>query len=142
MTIVTENIAVLDWIASQFPPLGLEGPLGRTRLLEALAFISTEIHKSFKPFYTGANEEEKAKAGMYINKRLHWLADRKVGRYLFGNQPTVADFYLFVMLRWATKFRIAIPEGLLTLQARMMDRPDVQAAIEFEEMPAKRTGSM
>jgi glutathione S-transferase len=140
--IVTENIAVLDWIASQSPALGLDGTLGRTQLLEALAYISTEIHKSFKPYYTGASEEDKAKAGMYINKRLRWLADRKMGKYLFGNEPTVADFYLFVTLRWAAKFNISIPEALAVLQLRMMERPKVHAAIEFEEMPARRTGSM
>ncbi len=28
--------------------------MGHTHLLEALAFISTEIHKSFKPFFAGA----------------------------------------------------------------------------------------
>ena len=138
---VTENIAVLDWIATQAPKLGLEGPLGRTRLMQALAYISTEIHKSFKPFFIGASEEEKAKADKYINKRLRWLADRKVGKYLFGNQPTVADFYLFVTLRWAAKFGIAIPEALVSLQSRMMERPEVQAAIEFEEAPARRTGT-
>ncbi len=139
--IVTENIAVLDWIATQSPELGLDGALGRTQLLEALAYISTEIHKSFKPFFTGASEEDKAKAEKYINKRLRWLADRKMGKYLFGNEPTVADCYLFVMLRWAAKFNIAIPEGLVALQMRMMERPKVQSAIEFEEAPARRTRS-
>ena len=139
--IVTENIAVLDWIATQSPRLGLEGPLARTQLLQALAYISTEIHKSFKPFFTGASDEDKAKAEMYINKRLRWLAERKVGKFLFGNQPTVADFYLFVTLRWAAKFKVAIPEGLVVLQIRMMDRPKAQSAIEFEEMPAKQTRS-
>jgi len=139
--VVTENIAVLDWIATQSPRLGLEGPLARTQLLQALAYISTEIHKSFKPFFTGASDEDKAKAEMYINKRLRWLAERKVGKFLFGNQPTVADFYLFVTLRWAAKFKVAIPEGLVVLQIRMMDRPKAQSAIEFEEMPAKQTRS-
>jgi glutathione S-transferase len=139
--VVTENVAVLDWIASQAPKLGLEGPLGRTRLLQTLAYISTEIHKSFKPFFTGASEEDKARADKYINKRLHWLAERKVGKYLFGNEPVVADFYLFVTLRWAARFNIAVPEGLVALQMRMAERPRVQSAIEFEELPAKRTGT-
>jgi glutathione S-transferase len=139
--IVTENIAVLDWIASQAPKLGLEGSMGRTRLLQTLAYISTEIHKSFKPFFTGASEEDKARADQYINKRMRWLADRKVGRYLFGNEPTVADFYLFVTLRWAAKFGIAVPEALVSLQSRMIERPRVQSAIEFEEAPARRTGT-
>lgn len=140
--VVTENIAVLDWIASQAPRLGLEGELGRTRLLQALAYISTEIHKSFKPLFVGANEEDKARANQYVNKRLRWLEDRKVGKYLFGNEPTVADFYLFVTLRWAMKFNIAVPEGLGVLLMRMLQRPKVQSAIEFEEMPAKRTGTV
>jgi glutathione S-transferase len=139
--IVTENIAVLDWIATQAPQLGLEGPMGRTRLLQALAYISTEVHKSFKPLFVGASEEDKAKADKYINKRLRWLADRKVGKYLFGNEPTVADFYLFVTLRWAARFGIAIPEALVSLQSRMTERPKVQAAIEFEEAPVRRTGT-
>src|SRR6185436_355031 len=83
--VLTENIAVLDWIATQAPHLGLDGPMGRTHLIQALAYISTEIHKSFKPFFVGASEEDKARAGQYINKRMRWLADRKVGKYLFGN---------------------------------------------------------
>jgi glutathione S-transferase len=140
--VVTENIAVLDWIVAQQPALGLDGPLGRTQLLQTLAFLSTEVHKSFKPIFTGASEEDKAKAEMYINRRLRWLADRKVGKYLFGNEPTVADFYLLVMLRWAVKFNIAIPEGLAALLMRMIERPRVQSAIEFEEAPAKRTGTV
>jgi glutathione S-transferase len=140
--IITENVAVLDLIAARAPAVGLDGALGRTRLLETLAYISAEIHKSFKPMFTGANQEEKAKAGAEINKRLRWIAERRAGKYLFGNEPTVADFYLFVMLRWASKFGIAVPEALGTLQARMAERPGVQAAIEFEEMSVKRAGSM
>ena len=139
--VLTENIAVLDWIATQAPHLGLDGPMGRTHLIQALAYISTEIHKSFKPFFVGASEEDKARAGQYINKRMRWLADRKVGRFLFGNEPSVADFYLFVTLRWASKRGIAVPDGLVSLQTRMLDRPRVQSALEFEEAPAKRTGT-
>src|SRR5687768_18513180 len=47
-SMITENVAVLDWIATQHRGLGIEGTLGRTQLFEALAYISTEIHKSFK----------------------------------------------------------------------------------------------
>src|SRR5690348_3225804 len=57
--VVTENVAILDWIASQKPELGVAGAMGRTRLLETLAFISTEIHKAFKPFFTGGNDSDK-----------------------------------------------------------------------------------
>ncbi len=43
--IVTENLAVLFWIAGQAPGQVPPGPLGPVRLLAALAFISTEVHK-------------------------------------------------------------------------------------------------
>ena len=46
---LTENVAILSWIADQSEKLAPRGPLGRYRLLEALAYISTEIHKSFRP---------------------------------------------------------------------------------------------
>ncbi|MGH2413645.1 MAG: glutathione binding-like protein, partial [Microcystaceae cyanobacterium] len=115
---VTENIAVLDWIARQEPALGLDGTLGRTRLLEALAYISTEVHKSFKPMFTGASDHEKAKAREMVTKRLQLLADGIEGDYLFGERPSVADCYLFVMLLWSDKFGIAIPEPLPALRDR------------------------
>ena len=45
---LTENVAVLDWIAHQSPALATQGDkLAHTRQLEMLAFISTEIHKQF-----------------------------------------------------------------------------------------------
>jgi glutathione S-transferase len=58
--ILTENIAVLDWLASQYPALGVAGKLGRTRLLESLAFISTEVHRNFKPMWHASSEAQKA----------------------------------------------------------------------------------
>ena len=51
---LSENIAILNWIAHQNPALTPSGPMGQTHMLELLAYISTEIHKSFKPFVTGA----------------------------------------------------------------------------------------
>ncbi len=148
---VTENIAVLDWIAGQSPSLGVDGPLGRTRLLEALTYISTEVHKSFKPFFAGGSEDEKTKARTVLAKRLQLLADQMRGDYLFGAQPTVADYYLFVTLLWAAKFRIDIPEPLAALRERALARPAVQAAMKAEGWaypvpadtgtPEKHTGS-
>jgi glutathione S-transferase len=138
--LITENLAVLDWITIRFPALGIEGKLGRTRLLEALAYIATEIHKGFKPFWHGTNAEEKSAAEILLIKRFHWFAERMQGRYLFGDLPTVADYYLLVTLRWAERFGIAIPEPLIAFKARLLARPNVQAAIAFEEGAALKAG--
>ena len=130
---ITENVAVLDYIAQAAPALVPQVKLARTRLLEMLAYISTELHKSFKPFFSpDATEAEKAKASAMIGKRLSFLAERMAGDYLFGDAPTVADAYLFVMLTWATKNGIALPAPLDAYAARMKERPAVRAALEHE----------
>ena len=129
---LTENIAILDWIAQQAPALAPGGQMGRTHLIEALAFISTELHKSFKPLFQGGSDEDKAKARETVAKRLTYLSDTMVGDYLFGPEVGVADCYLFVMLLWAGKNGIAIPDDLDAFRARMMERPAVQTAMRHE----------
>ena len=129
---ITENVAILDWIAHQDGALKPKGAMGHTHLLEALAYISTEIHKGFKPFFAGASDEEKAKAGETIVKRMTYLADTMEGDYLFGADVSAADCYLFVMLLWAKKNGIDAPAKLAALRDRMMERPAVQKAMTHE----------
>ena len=132
--LLTENVAILSWIADQAPSLAPKGDLGRYRLLETLAYISTEIHKSFKPFFTPGNPDaDKAKAGDVITKRLGLLAERvKDGGFLFGPDAGVADAYLFVMLTWAKSQSVAIPEAMAAYVERMRERPAVQLALKHE----------
>lgn len=122
---ITENIAMLDWIAGQAPALRPGGERGRTHLLEALAYISTELHKSFGPFFHGGSDAEKAAAGEKIGKRFQYLADTMQGDYLFGDQFSVADAYLFVMLTWAKKMGIAVPDALTSYRDRVAGRESV-----------------
>ena len=129
---ITENVAILDWIAHQDGELKPAGAMGHTHLLEALAYISTEIHKQFKPFFAGAGDDEKAKAGETIVRRMTWLADTMEGDYLFGDTVSAADCYLFVMLLWAKKNGIEAPPKLVTLRDRMMERPAVRKAMTHE----------
>ena len=131
--IITENIAVLDWIAGQCPALQPGGPLSRTRQLEMLAFVSTEIHRAFKPMWSRGDGEEKRRARETVAALLWFAADRMKGNYLFGDTLSAADCYLFVMLRWADRFGIAVPGPLVQMQDRMEARPSVQAALEEEE---------
>jgi glutathione S-transferase len=130
--VVTENIAILDWIANSAPNLMPRVRLARTRLLEALAYISTELHKSFKPFFANDSDDAKAAAAKQITRRLQYLADRFDGDYLFGDTVTVADPYLFVMLLWADKNGIALPKPLPAYRDRMLARPAVRMAMAHE----------
>ncbi len=129
---ITENVAILDWIAHQDGALKPAGAMGHTHLLQALAYISTEIHKGFKPFFAGGGEDEKAKAGETIVRRMTWLADTMEGDYLLGDTVSAADCYLFVMLLWAQKDGIEVPAKLEKLRERMMERPAVRKAMTHE----------
>lgn len=129
---VTENVAILDWIAHQDPSLRPTGPMGHTHLLQTLAYISTEIHKSFKPFFANGSDEDKKKAGETIVKRMRYLDERMEGDYLFGANASVADAYLFVMLLWAKKVGVEAPGKLGAYRDRMMQRPAVQQAMQHE----------
>lgn len=131
--LLTENIAILSWVADRAPGLGLDGELGRYRLLEMLAYISSELHKQFKPYFNpAADEQAKAEAAKVIERRLDFLAERLEGDYLFGREPTVADAYLFVMLTWAEKNGVRVPAPLAAFQQRMKARPAVQQALQQE----------
>ena len=133
-TAVTENVAVLDLIAERAPQLGVEGPLGRTRLIEMLSYLSTELHIAFKPFWHSASESEKAKAGEAVTRRLAFLESRMLGDYLFGARFTVADAYLFAMLRWAKGFGLPLSPRLLGYFERIAAREAVGRSLA-EEMP-------
>jgi glutathione S-transferase len=131
-TLITENVALLDWIAGETPALQIPGPLGRTRVLEALTYITTEIHRAYKPMWHAGSAADKAKARETVLRLLQPLSDGLGGDYLFGAQPSVADFYLFVMLLWADRFALDLPLPLLGLRERMKARPAVKAAMAAE----------
>jgi len=130
--ILTENVAILSWISDQTTP-ALFGDFVRYRLLEALAFVSTEIHKSFKPFFMpGATEDAKVSAGETILKRLTFLTERLNQDYLLGAGYSVADAYLFVMLMWARNNRLTLPVPLPAYFERIKVRPAVQRSLKEE----------
>jgi glutathione S-transferase len=132
---LTENVAILSWIADQAPKLAPKGTLGRYRLLEALAYISTEVHKSFKLFFASdADDKAKAAAGQAIIKRLSFLAERLKDDYLLGPEFSVADAYLFVMLMWSKKNGLSIPNPLSAYFDRIQARPAVQRSLVEEKL--------
>jgi len=129
---LTENIAILSWIADRGQALGADGA-SRYRLLETLAFISAELHKSFKPFFNpNADAAAKAEAGQTVERRLEFLAGQLNDDYLFGDDFSVADAYLFVILTWAEKNGLRIPPALAAYQERIRARPAVGAALQHE----------
>ncbi|MET0269096.1 MAG: glutathione binding-like protein, partial [Sphingomonas sp.] len=109
---LTENIAILGYIGSLAPALLPAEGMAHWRALEMLAFISTELHKGFKPLFNpAASEAEREEAGKALAKRYE-LVEASLGDrpYLLGETFSVADCYLFVTLFWAEdKFGLELP---------------------------------
>lgn len=132
--VITENVAILDWLTQRAPALAPQGELARTRLLEMLAFLTCELHKPFLRIFFPTSPAEKEAALGIVAKRLEYLAPRVKGPYLFGDAFTVADAFLFVMLRWARMKGLALPAPLDAYYARVQARPAVAAALHEEAL--------
>ena len=101
---LSEGPAIVQYIADLKPETGLapkNGTLARYRLQEWLSYINSEIHKGFGPLFNPATPEEtKAAARQNLAKRLDYVAAHlEKHAYLLGEQFTVADGYLFTVLR-------------------------------------------
>ncbi len=139
-TLLTENVAILPFIADLRPEAGLAPApetMARTRLVEWLAFLATELHKSFGPLFHRSSDSLKAEARDTIEKWLAYVGDQFAGRdFLMGDHFTVADAYLFVILRWCEMAQIPLANFpvLAAYRARIAARPAVQAAMREERL--------
>ncbi|WP_024509897.1 glutathione S-transferase N-terminal domain-containing protein [Bradyrhizobium sp. ARR65] len=133
-TVLTENLAILAYIAHQSGTLLPAEGITRWRALEATSFMTTEIHGNFKPFFhSDATQAEKDKARQKLLKHFASLADQLGDKpFLLGEWMTIADPYLFVMLMWADRHGIEISERLRTYFARMKQLPSIAQALAEE----------
>jgi glutathione S-transferase len=137
--ILTENAAVLQYIADQKPDSGLApqaGTMERYRLQEWLTFISSEIHKSFSPMFNKDTAEEvKSYARNMLGKRLIHAETQLANKlHLMGDHFTVADAYFFVVMNWSkiVGFDLAPYPHIKEYMTRVAARPAVQAAMKAE----------
>lgn len=133
-TVLTESVAILAYVADLSGKLLAKNGLDRWRALEAVAFMTTELHGNFRPFfYPDTTETEKEKAGKMLAVRFATLAEQLGDNtFLVGGQMTIADAYLFVMLTWAAMMGIAVPELLGAYAVRMKSVPSVAKALAVE----------
>ena len=105
-------------------------------MTEALAFVSTELHKVFSPWLwhketadsTRAAVREKLAARFAELDRLFAQQDFIAGEY------SVADAYAFAILNWVNFLSIPITAhpSLKAYLQRVASRPAVQAALRAE----------
>jgi glutathione S-transferase len=138
-TILTENAAILQYIGDRAPDSTLfprPDQFERYRIIEWLNYIATELHKGFGPFWNPTTSDElKHVTRNFIASRLNYVSQR-LGDYpyLRFRRFTLADAYLFVILRWTHVHEIELGRwpNLVAFEARVAERPAVAQAMTAE----------
>lgn len=142
---LTENVAILHYLADQAPAAGLAGHDARSRaeVNRWLGFINSDVHQSFKPLFAPAtfiaDETQHAELKTHAKDKLHACFARIDTRlaqatWLGGDKRSIADPYLFVVLRWARAMKVDLA-GMSALDAffkRMHEDDGVKKALAAE----------
>ncbi|WP_109480812.1 glutathione binding-like protein [Paraburkholderia sp. C35] len=139
--LLTENTAILPYVADQFPEAKLAPPVGtaqRAKLQQWLGFISTELHKAvFVPLLdpTAPHEYPRQK----VARRLDYLQTHLSAHNYLVDSFTVADAYLATVLNWAKYCNVDLTQwpAVDAYYHRIAQRPQVAKALN-EEMALYR----
>jgi glutathione S-transferase len=137
--VLTEGPAIVQYIADLKPEAGLApaaGTFERYRLQEWLGYIGTELHKQYSPLFNPKmSDDTKALVRESLGRRIAFAAAGLEGKpYLMGERFTVADGYLFTVLRWSKHTNVDLAQwpAIGAYLARVGERPAVKAAIDAE----------
>jgi glutathione S-transferase len=137
--VLTEGPAIVQYLADLKPDTGLApraGSFERYRLMEILNYITSEVHKGFSPLFKPDAPAEARKLALdNLAKKFDWLSAHLAGKkFLMGDTFTVADAYLFTVLRWSGLVHVDLPKWpvLADYVARVGERPRVKDALHAE----------
>ncbi|WP_321869921.1 glutathione transferase GstA [Paraburkholderia tropica] len=138
-TILTEGPAILQFLADSAPEAELapaHESMARYRLQEWLAFINSDVHKSYSPLFNPATPAEvRAERQAALGKYYAWLEEiLTLQAWLLGNHFSAADAYLFTVTNWAPHVGVDLSHlpALTAFQQRVASRPHVRAALVAE----------
>jgi glutathione S-transferase len=144
--VLTENGVVLTWLGDRVPERSLvpaPASFERYELSRWLSFVATEIHKKGLAliYDPSSSEELKTFARTSIARPLGVLERHLAERpFLIGEAFSVADAYLFWALTIAPHSGIALDAypAVRAYAARILERPAVRAALEWEREAYQR----
>ncbi len=143
--VLTQNAAIMGYIADSFPQAGLGGDGSARQRAEAarwLSFVNSDVHPAFTPLFAPgkfiADESEFDAIKAAARKRLRGLFEsanqRLEGRDWLAGFRSFADPYLYITLRWAGNVGVDLAglDNLAAFRQRMEADPGVQAALQAE----------
>ena len=143
--VLTQNAAILNYIADKFPEAKLGGdgsPESRAEVNRWLAFVNSDLHPAFKPIFGSTSylgdQAFIEKSQDNARKQLRGMFERAdaqlAGKDWLTGARSIVDPYLFVVTQWAKKTGVDLsgPDNLARFDARMAADPGVQAALKAE----------
>jgi glutathione S-transferase len=134
--LLTENSAVLQYVANRFPQLAPTGGIDRSRLQQWLSFIGTELHKAVFVPLLDANAPDAAKvyARDKVALRLGILQEHLAGREFLLDRFTIADAYLVTVLNWSAVTGVDLGQwpAVRDYHQRLQKRASVAKALSEE----------
>lgn len=111
-TLLTEANVILRWVADQstnkvlFPKVT---DSNYYQALQMLSFVATEMHKGFGSLFHAYrfNEEGIKSIHAQLQSRLNYVSSiLEKQKYLLGETLSIADIYIFNILRWAPAIKV------------------------------------
>ncbi|MBP8099970.1 MAG: glutathione S-transferase family protein, partial [Acinetobacter sp.] len=142
--ILTENVAILPFLAQHDPKQDLIPPsgLGRAKVLEWLGYLNSELHDAYAVFFGAPlSAEAKEKAYAEIDRLLTYI-DKTIGEsdndYLVDDNFGPADAYLFVLTNWSNGIEHDLTpyKNIIALRNKVAERQSVQIAMRDEGLIA------
>lgn len=138
--VLTENSVILQYLADHYDATSLlpgTKEFHRYQILEWVNFVTTELHKNFgvlfKPQYP---EEMKKDVQIPLLQQKFAYVDKQLSKtkYLTGDQFSLPDAYLFVMLMWSIHLKVDLKNlsHLTQFFNTMLERPSVKKSLEEE----------
>ena len=138
--ILTENVAILPFLAQHDPKQDLIPPsgLGRAKVLEWLGYLNSELHDAYAVFFAGAlSADAKEKAYAEVDRLLKHI-DSTIAQadheYLVDDNFGPADAYLFVLTNWSNHIEhdLTTYPNVVALRNKVAERQSVQIAMRDE----------
>ena len=136
----TEVAALLQYLGELAPAGALIPPAGtreRFEVQQALAFVSSELHKVFSPWLWHQETADSTRKAVKDKLQLRFAElERHFAQHAFlaADRYTVADAYAFTILRWAPMLGMSFKAfaNITAYLAGIEGRPAVAAALRAE----------
>lgn len=143
--VLTQNAAILGYIADHFPAAGLAGdgsPRQRAEANRWLSYVNSDVHPAFHPLFGparfSADEGHHDALKQAARQRLRGIYERAEkqlqGRQWLAGFRSFADPYFYITLRWTEKTGVDLSgfSNIAAFKQRMDNDPGVQAALKAE----------